>query len=293
MKKTVDYKKVAVDILFIIIGSMMVSFAITSILRPSGLITGGITGISIILDEIFNINYTYIYYVLSILVLLSTFLLLGKREGMKIILLSVLLPIILILFENMGINFVEDDLLLSSIYYGAFVGAGAGLILKRGYSQGGSDTIAKILHHKLFPFISISQILLVIDLSIVAASTFIFERNIALYAILTQVVAMKAVNVVLFGLASKKVKIEIISEEHLKIADYIINNVKRGISSFGVMGGYTNSSKVKLVSVCSPRESIVIKQFISEVDPNAFIDVLPVVSVWGKGNGFESLVENQ
>jgi len=287
------YQKFIVDSIFLIIGCVLLAFSITSILKPNGLITGGITGISIIIDEIFKIKYTYIYYLLSISVLLNALFFLGKREALKIVLVSLLFPPILIIFEALSIDFVENDLILASVYYGIIGGVGCGLILKRGFSMGGTDTIAKIFHNRLFPFISLSQILLGIDTIIIISSTFIFDRNIALYAILTQVVFMKAIDTVLFGFGSKKVRIEVISNEVDKIAHYILNKVKRGVSTYEIKGGYTKITKTKIVSICSPRESMLIKSFIAEIDPNAFVSVMPVVSVWGKGVGFESLVEEE
>lgn len=291
MVRKESYKKIAFDLLYMTLGCVLLAFAITSILKPNGLITGGITGISIILDKLIHIKYTYVYYTLSILVLISARILMGTREALKIVVLSILFPLILILFEGFKFDFIENDMILASIYYGIISGGGCGLILKRGFSQGGTDTIAKIIHRRMFPFMSISQILLGIDIVIIVASAFVYDRNIALYAILTQVVFMKAVDTVLFGFGSKKIKIEIISDKNEIIADYILNSIKRGISTYEIKGGYTNLNKQKIVSVCSPRESMLIKRFIADNDPNAFVNVLPVISVWGKGIGFDSLVE--
>lgn len=71
----IDFNKFVLDCLFVIMGSVLIAFAITSILKPNGLITGGITGVSFILEKLIQINYTYIYCVLSILVLLVAWLL--------------------------------------------------------------------------------------------------------------------------------------------------------------------------------------------------------------------------
>ncbi|MBS3995360.1 MAG: YitT family protein [Alkaliphilus sp.] len=290
MKKR-DYKKLAIDGLYIILGCMILAFAITAILKPNGLTTGGVTGFSFIIDKMFGINYTYIYYLVSTIILTITWIVFGKREGMKILLLSILFPSILVLFENLSIQFIENDTILASIYYGILGGAGCGLILKRGYSFGGTDTIAKMLHYKLFPFISISQILLGIDVVIIAVSGLIYDRNVALYGILTQIIFIKAIDLVLFGFGSKNVKIEIISNENDLIIEYILNSLKRGISSYEIQGGYTNIKRQKIACVCSPREAMLVKMFIAKIDSDAFVDVIPVVSVWGKGMGFESLLD--
>ncbi len=103
---------------------------------------------------------------------------------------------------------------------------------------------------------------------------------------------MKTVDTILFGMGSRKVKIEIISDACDAISDYIMNEVKRGTSMYEIKGGYSNESKMKVVSVCSPRESMLIKRFIANLDPGAFVNVLPVSSVWGgEGIGFDALVD--
>lgn len=287
--KSLEVKNKAFDFIFVTIGCILVAFSITSILKPNELVAGGITGISIITEQITKISYEYIYYFLSLLVLIAAYFTLGKREAVKIVTLSVTFPMILIIFERMNFAFIENDRILASIYFGIICGVGTALILKRGFSQGGSDTIAKILHNKLFPFISLSEILLCIDGVIIISSAIIYDKEIALYAIISQLIFMKVVDTVLYGFSSKKVKVEIISENHEAISNYILTDIKRGISTYEIKGGYMNMVRLKIVTICSPRESMLIKMFISNQDPNAFVNVLPVTSVWGKGLGFESL----
>lgn len=289
--KTIDYKKLTLDLMFLIAGCILCAFATTSILKENGLITGGITGISIMMDKLLHIKYTYIYYVLSILILTIAWLALGKREGFKIITVSLFFPVILIIFDRLHISSIHNDLMLASIYYGIISGLGCGLILKRGFSFGGTDTLAKIFHHKIFPFISISEILLGIDGVIIISSAIIYGMNIALYAVISQIIFMKAMDTVLFGFGSKKVQIEIISEKHEEITDYILHKIKRGVSTYQIKGGYMNLTRIKMVTICSPRESMLIKRFIAHKDINAFVNVVPVISVWGKGAGFDSLIE--
>ena len=289
MKNSSKLNKIIADIIYVTLGCVLLAFAITAILKPNHLITGGVTGISIILDSVTGISYTYFYYGLSLLVLLATYILLGKYEARKIVLLSILFPSILVVFSNIDFNLTENDLVLAAIYYGIIAGAGAGLILKRGYSSGGTDSIGKIIHNKIYPFISINQIITVIDIIIIALSIVTFNLRIALYAILTQIIFMKTVETVLYGMGPKLVKLEIISNQEAELESYILNDINRGISKYNIVGGYSNTNRLKLVTICSPRESMLIKKKIAEVDEQAFVDVLPVVSVWGEGVGFIGL----
>ncbi len=97
----------------------------------------------------------------------------------------------------------------------------------------------------------------------------------------------------MFGFGSKKVKIEIISDFNQEIESYILHHIKRGISAYEIVGGYSNLKRRKIVSICSPQETMLISRFIASVDPNAFVDVLPVISVWGKGIGFDSITDEK
>lgn len=286
-------KNLLLDMLFVLLGCILLAFAITAILEPNHLMTGGITGLSLIIDNLTGINYTFVYYIFSMLVLLLTYLTLGKHEARKIVLLSILFPIVLMFFGTLDLKLIEDDLFLAAIYYGIIGGAGVGLILKRGYSTGGSDSIAKIIHKKRYPFISVNQIITFIDIGVIVLSIFTFNMRIALYAIITQLVLLKAVDTVIYGLSPKLVKIEIICAVEKEISDFILYDLKRGISKYIIEGGYTNKEKTKLVTVCSPRESMLIRNKLADLDEKAFADILPVVSVWGEGLGFSRIKEDK
>jgi uncharacterized membrane-anchored protein YitT (DUF2179 family) len=289
--KKVDRNKIFLDIIIVAMGCILTAFAITSILKPNGLITGGITGISIILESFIHIKYTHIYYALSILVLMSSWAAMGKKEALKILTLSIVFPLVLIVLENIDYSFIKGDMMLSCVYFGIVYGLGVGLVLKRGFSFGGTDTIARVLHYKLFNFISISQILLVVDGVIIASSAIIYNKNIALYAIISQIITMQVIDSVMFGFTSKKVRMEIISVKHEEIINYILYSIRRGVSTYDIRGGFNKQARLKLETICSPRESMLIKKFIAQTDPEAFIHVVPIISVWGKGAGFNRLVE--
>lgn len=287
-----DVKKNVMDFLVLAAGSILVAFATASILKPSGLITGGLTGISIIMEKFIYINYAYIYYTLSVGTLIAAWSLLGKKEGIKIIVLSLGYPLVLITIQRLNFSLIKDDLMLAAVYYGIVCGIGIGLILKRGYTMGGTDTIAKILHKKVFTFVGISEILLFIDGVIIASSALIYNLNIALYAIISQILFVVMINTVLFGFGSQKVKLEIISSKHEDITQYILQTLKRGVTSYKVKGEYMDIERLKILTICSSRESMLIKKHIAALDSDAFVYVEPVISVWGKGPGFDSIDDN-
>jgi uncharacterized membrane-anchored protein YitT (DUF2179 family) len=282
MKKW-NLKKLLIDFVFLSAGCAILAFGVTAILKPNGLITGGTAGFAIVIAGLTGINYAIIFYITTLIILVLTFVLLGKAEGFKIIMLSITFPAVLVIFEFLHFKFIESDLFLASIYFGVFTGVGVGLIFKRGYSLGGTDTLAKVARRKFLPFMSISQILLVIDVLIIASSLWIYEKKIALYGIIALYIFMKTVDVILFGFGSRKVKIEAISVRYTEISEFITHTIMRGTSISEIRGGYTNQTKRKVVSICSLRESMLIKRFIARIDPKAFVYVIPIASAWGTG----------
>lgn len=281
------------DYLIVYIGCFIQAFAINFILKPNGLTVGGITGLSLIISKVVGVDYSYIYYIICLLILICARIFLGSREAKKIILLSITYPLILIITNKIEFNFLSDiqDKVLICIYYGIFMGIGTGLVLKKGFSQGSSDTLAKIVHKKLLPFIGLSQILLGLDITILLISSFIFGKTAVLYAILMQMVYSKSISVVLFGFGDSMVKVVIISNQIVKISNFMSNTIHRGYSIGYVIGGKSKIRREKIISICSLREAMLIKDFISKIDEEAFVNIVPTIAAWGKEDGLQNIKE--
>lgn len=286
--------KKVMDYIIVYIGCIIQAFSVVCILKPNNLIVGGITGLSLTIGKVVGINYTYLYYGICLLILLGAKIVLGMREVKKIILLSTTYPIILIFMNRIQFNFLHDtpDKILICIYYGIFMGIGTGLVLKKGFSQGSSDTVAKILHKKLFSFMEISQVLLCIDITILLISGFVFGRTAVLYAIIMQMIYSKTISTVLFGFGSSLVKVVIISGQSEKISNFMRDTINRGYSIGYVYGGHNHIKREKIISVCSLREAMLIKNFITKIDEDAFINIVPTISAWGREDGLQNLKES-
>ena len=287
-----NLKKLGVDLLFIIAGCSISSFSTIGILIPNGLTSGGITGMVRIVQGFVNINFSVLYYAFAITILIVCAILLGLREARKILLLTIIYPSILFIFEHFHFSLLEEkDLFLAAIYCGVLGGICSGLVFTRGYSFGGTDTIAKIIQKRIMPHVGLSQILMVIDAIVIIGSGFLFGRNIALYALVTQVIFSKTVDFVMYGFDTKAVQLEIITSKHDEVAQYILNDINRGVSNVTVTGEYTKKSRQKIVTICSPRESMLIKKYVAKKDNDAFVTVIHVDTVWGNGEGFSDIMK--
>jgi len=276
-----------VDVLVLLAASAIGSYATVSIMIPYGLTSGGLTGIVRIIQSRFDFSFSLMFYGGSAVVLILVAIFLGFREVRKILLLTIMYPAVLMLFEYLKLPFIpKHDLFLAVIFCGVFNGICTGMIFWRGYSFAGTDALSKILRRKLFPHISQSKILMGIDATIIICSAFVFGINIALYALVTQVILSKTIDFVLYGFESKIVQMEIITEKSAPLVDFIMNDIGRGVSIHKVEGGFTRQSRDQLRLLCSPRESISVKRGIAKIDPNAFVTLMQVDTVWGFGKGF-------
>lgn len=289
MKKIVN--KNWSDYFVVYIGCLLQAFAVTCILKPNNLVVGGFTGFSMAIGSILHINYTIIYYTLCLLILILTWIILGKKDALRIMLLSVTYPLILMVFEKFSFNFIDNtsDKLLICIYYGLISGFAMGLILKRGFTQGSSDTLAKLIHKKALPFVSMGKILLSIDIIVLFMCGSIFGRTAVLYAIIMQLIYSKTVDFVILGFDTTFVKVIILTDKPAEVSHYILTTLNRGVSTSSVIGAHNNKKNPKLICVCSSKELLLIKNFVATIDKDAFLNAVPVLSVWGKSGDFNDL----
>jgi uncharacterized membrane-anchored protein YitT (DUF2179 family) len=122
------------------------------------------------------------------------------------------------------------------------------------------------------------------DVTIIVISAFVFDTNIAMYAVVTAVIAAYVISAITIGYRGRSVQFDIIPSSREKeeaITDYVLNDIKLSVTSHLSRGEHTKVDRRTLTVICSPQESIRIKKFVAETDPKAFATVMPVTSVWG------------
>ena len=288
MKESLKMK--IMDYVFLIIGCAIGAFATTAVLIPNGLTSGGLTGIVRIIQSFIDVDFSLCYYAGACIILVVVVITLGFKEAQKVLIVTLMYPAIVMVFERFNFSLLEEkDLILAAIFCGVFSGACSGIVFWRGYSFCGTESIAKIIKQKLIPQADISKILLVIDGMIIIASAFIYGKNITLYALVTQFIISKMVDYIIYGMETKIVQLNIITNRGEELSEYVMYELNRGVSSRTVIGEYTGQERRELVILCSPRESILIKRFLAQTDRTAFVTVLHVDTVWGEGKGFSSI----
>ncbi len=283
-------KPALADALFLVIACAVGAFATTAVMIPNGLTSGGLTGIVRIMQYFVDINFSLAYYAGAFLILVVVIAAIGFREAKKVLVVTILYPAVLFVMEFFDFQLLEEkDVILAAIFCGVFSGVCNGIVFWRGYAFCGTESIAKIIKKKLAPQVDISRILLMLDACIIIISAFIYGRNIALYALVTQFIASKMVDFIMYGFETKIVQVNILTSKAEETVAFVMKDLNRGISSRTMVGEFTGQEKKELVVLCSPRESMLLKRFLAAEDPGAFVTVLHVETVWGSGKGFNSI----
>ena len=254
------------------------------VMIPCGMTSGGLPGVCRLITHFFpSVSYSVIYYALSMVILIIAYFTMGKAEVGRIIALAFAYPVMLFIFEHTGFELLDSpDPLLASILIGVCYGLATGIGYIGGFSSGGTDTIARVLKFKLFNHLRVGDIQMAMDVTIILISAFVFNTNVALYAVINAIIAAKVISLVMIGYSGEFVQFDIISSKPDEIADFILNDVNRAVTSHVSRGEYTKEQRRTLTCICTPAESIKIKNHVAEIDPEAFATIMPVTRVWGK-----------
>ena len=283
-------KELSADFAVLLAACCISSFSTVAVMIPNGLTSGGLTGIVRIMQNFIDADFSVLYYGCTGVVLIMVIIFLGWREFRKILMLSVMYPAVLFLFEQLNFQLLEErDVILAAVFCGVFSGTYIGLVFWKGYASAGTEAIARIIRKKLCPDLSMSRILLCVDAAIIVFSAFVFGRNIAMYALIIQVIITRVSEMIIYGFTGKVVQLSIITSEHEGIKKYILEDLDRGVSSIRVTGEYTQTEFMELTVMCSLRESVLIRKKIAVLDPDAFVVVTKVEAVWGHGKGFSDI----
>ena len=277
------------DYFLMTIGSVIFCMAWTSIIIPTGLASGGLTGLCTIIEYATNgaIPMGIPYWIMNIGLLVIGFLSLGRAFGIKtiyVIILTSVLFNVLPEFEALKYyGFVEnDEKLLAALIGAAMEAVGLGIVLLRGGSSGGTDIIAMIIN-KYWP-VSPGRVYLYTDIFIIASLFLLPDKGLidVVYAYIIMLGFSFGIDFVLLGNKSS-VQILVFSSKYKEIADHIINDVHRGVTALQSVGWYSQKeSKVLLIVSRKYQMNEAIRE-IKAMDPKAFVSVSTAMSVFGEG----------
>jgi len=280
-------RKILVDYLYVTLGTFLLGFAIIAFWQPHNLVTGGISGLAII---IFYYTESAGFQIpipiwLSNLVLNLPLFIIGFKVMPKEYFVRSIFGYIMLTVSLYVLRYVPQipsDLLMSSIFGGVIAGIGISFVLRARATTGGSTLIAAILQRWAFKHVSMAKILFFVDSSIILIGLLVFGPIAAMYAVVAVFVSTKVTDAAIEGLSFSKAAF-IISQESDAIADGIIKDLNRGVTEMSSRGRYSKQDQTMLLCVVPAKEIVNLKQLVHAIDKNAFVIVTDVREVLGEG----------
>lgn len=263
-------------ILFIMLGAVLVAFALETFLINNSIIDGGITGISIMLSHLSHIQVGIFLFVLNL-----PFLLIGYKQIGKTFALSTLLGVATLSVTTSLLHAWQpftDDTFLAAVFGGILLGAGTGIVIRAGGSLDGTEIVAILVNRKM-PF-SVGETVMFINLFILGSAGFVYSLDRALFSMVAYYIAFKTIDLVIEGLNESK-SVWIISDKFRDIGDTIVARLGRGVTYLHGEGGYTGDTKSVIFVVINRLEEAKLKSIVTELDPGAFLAVGNIHDVKG------------
>ena len=266
---------------FMILGNAILAMGTAAFVVPNGLISGGVTGIGLILQRLFGLPVDIGVFVADGVLFLLGAAVMGKAFAATIILSTIVYPTFFSLFGKIPfLTNLTDDKLMAAIYAGLLMGAGIGLVIKVGGSTGGMD-IPPIILHKLFG-LSIPVMISVGDILLLLVKAFYSSTEQVLYGILVVMLTSIVIDKVLI-MGQKQTQVMVISPEYERINQAIHQKIDRGSTLIHATSGLEKQEQKVVLSVISNRQLNDLNELILQIDPQAFVIANEVNEVKGRG----------
>lgn len=272
--------------IMVTIGTGILAVSIQNFYDPTGLVTGGFTGLAIVIKTVTSafikggIPLWLTNVILNVPVFLLSLIIMGRKFVGRTLYGTAMLSVWLYVIPSMDL--AKGDMLLSAVFGACFAGVGMGMILRGHATTGGTEMVACLIQKKIVKHYSVVQIMQILDALIVCVGLFQFGLRPTMYAMIAIFVTAKVSDAVLEGFKCSKAAY-IITDKHQEIAERIMKDIDRGVTGISARGMYTGHDKLVLYCVVSKREIVEVEEIVAEIDPDAFVIVSEVREVLGEG----------
>lgn len=267
--------KLILDIILLTVGCIIAAAALELFLIPNTILDGGITGISIIIYKLFSLPLGILVVILNIPFIFIGYKNLGRRFLFRTIYSMLCFSLFLSFFEI--VNPFTEEILLATVFGGALLGIGVGLVIRSGGCVDGTESVAIVISKKTN--FSVGQIVLIFNLVIYSVAGFIFGFDRAMYSLLTYFITFKVVDFVSEGLEQAKAAM-IITEKGTKLSKEIYNNLGR-TCTFLKGKGLISGEKEVMYCVLTRIEIFELRRIVEEMDESAFVTITDVSDIIG------------
>ena len=275
MKKVWEIAKETVILSF---ATLIIAAAVFFFLMPSNAAVSSISGLAIVLHQVLPLSVATISLILNVVLLIIGFITCGKEFGVKTVYTSILLPLIIGVFEKV---FPENtsftgDATLDVISYIFFVSIGLMILFNRNASSGGLDIVAKIMNKYLR--MEIGKAMSLAGMCIALSSAFVFDKKVVVLSVLGTYFNGMILDHFIFGQNMKK-RVCIITKKQKEVTDFILHTLHSGATLYEAKGAYNGDVHEEIIAIVDKEEYQKLMNYLLECDPQAFVTVYAVNEV--------------
>ncbi len=259
-------------------GTAIIATGVYFFMLPSQVSVGSVTALAMVLSNFIQLPVSAITLIINIGLVILGLLLVGREFGIKTIYCTILLPILLGVFEVVFPNFqsITQDPLLDMVSYILIGSAGQAIIFTRNASSGGLDIVAKIMNK--FLRMEVGKALSYSGIAVALTSALCYDSKTVVLSVLGTYFAGMIVDYFIFGIHIKR-RVCVISQELDTIVDFVLYQLHSGATMYESIGAYGGKPRMEMVTIVDKNEYRKLMDYIRQVDPKAFVTVYSVNEV--------------
>ena len=271
MKLSNSIKELAI----ITVGNVIVAAAVFFFMLPSHVSVGSGAALAMVLSNFIPLSVSTITLIMNVGLLIIGFMLIGPEFGAKTVYCSILMPVVMGVFEKIFPNFqsITQDPLLDVICYILVVGAGLAILFSRNASSGGLDIVAKIMNKYLK--MDLGKAMSTSGIVVALSSALCYDSKTVVLSLLGTYFGGMIVDHFIFGINIKR-RVCVISDHLDPIVDYVLHDLHSGATLNEIIGAYDHTPRTEMITIVDKNEYKQLMDYVRKVDPKAFVTVYSV-----------------
>lgn len=269
------FRKTIEEFAVITVGTIIVAIAVFFFMMPSHVSVGSGAALAMVLSNFIPLSVSTITLIMNVGLLIIGFLLIGPEFGTKTVYCSILMPLVMGVFEKIFPNFqsITQDPLLDVICYILIVGVGLAILFSRNASSGGLDIVAKIMNKYLK--MDLGQAMSASGIIVALSSALCYDSKTVVLSLLGTYFGGMVVDHFIFGINIKR-RVCVISNELEPIVDFVLHELHSGATLNEIIGAYDRTPRMEMVTIVDKNEYKKLMDYVRKIDPKAFVTVYSV-----------------
>ena len=268
-------RKTIEEFAIITVGTIIVAIAVFFFMLPSHVSVGSGAALAMVLSNFIPLSVSTITLIMNVGLLIIGFLLIGPEFGAKTVYCSILMPLVMGVFEKIFPNFqsITQDPLLDVICYILVVGVGLAILFSRNASSGGLDIVAKIMNKYLK--MDLGQAMSASGIIVALSSALCYDSKTVVLSLLGTYFGGMVVDHFIFGINIKR-RVCVISNDLEPIVDFVLHELHSGATLNEIIGAYDRTPRMEMVTIVDKNEYKQLMDYVRKIDPKAFVTVYSV-----------------